>query len=107
MYVVRRVWQVEPRMARRAATIAAQIAKEYEDAGQRSGTRIAFNGGTMPGERNRIWMEWIEETLQSPYRADNQSPAAASELSAQLRQITTDSWVEIDELFTDEKAQHD
>lgn len=107
MYVVRRVWAVEPRMARKAATIASQIAKHYEDAGQRSATRISFNGGTLPGERHRVYMEWTEEVLQSPYREGNESPPEASALAAELRQITTDSWIELYELFTDDKAQHD
>lgn len=106
MYVIRRVWSVEPRQARRAATLVAQVAKVYEDAGQRSGVQVYFNGGTLPGDKDRVYMQWHAETIESPYRGDNQIPPEASELSTQLRAMTTDSWIEFNELFTPDKAQH-
>ncbi|MEX0591925.1 MAG: hypothetical protein WD152_00470 [Nitriliruptoraceae bacterium] len=107
MYVVRRIWAVEPRQARKAATLVAEIAAQYEDAGQRSSTRVYFNGGTVPGEKDRVYMEWIEESIQSPYRAGNESPQQARDLGAKLRAIAPESWIEFYELFTADKAQSD
>ena len=49
MYVIRRVYEVKPGMARRYATIAMKMSEEYEASGQRSTARIYFNGGTIPG----------------------------------------------------------
>ena len=105
MYVIRRVWTVLPREARRAATIVAGIAERYEESGQRSTARVFFNGGTLPGEKDRVYMEWTAETIESPYRAGNEISQAARDLSAELRRLTTDSWIEFNELFTPEKAQ--
>lgn len=105
MYVIRRVWSVEPRQARRAATLVAKIAEVYENAGQRSNALVYFNGGTLPGDKDRVYMEWTADVIDSPYRGANQIPTAASELSTELRAITTDSWIEFNELFTADKAQ--
>jgi hypothetical protein len=105
VYLIRRVWTVLPREARRAATIVADIARLYEEAGQRSDVRVSFNGGTLPGERNRVYMEWVEERLESPYRQGNEVPPETQQLSAQLRELTTDAWIEFNELFTPDKAQ--
>jgi hypothetical protein len=105
MYVIRRVWSVLPREARRAATIVADIARAYEESGQRSDVRVYFNGGTLPGEKDRVYMEWLADTIESPYRAGNEIPQDARDLSAELRELSTDSWIEFNELFTPDKAQ--
>ena len=63
-----------------------------------------FNGGTVPGERNRVYMEWTEQTIDSTYRKDIvESPPRARELYAKLREITVDNWIEFYELMTPEK----
>ncbi len=104
MFVVRRVWTVEPGMARQAASYVAAMGEEYEQAGKRSPSRVYFNGGTMPGERNRVYMEWTEDVIDSTYRKDIvESPPRARELYANLREITIDSWIEFFELMTPEK----
>ena len=105
MYVIRRVWDVLPREARRAATIAADVAEKYEEAGQRSDVRVYFNGGTLPGTKDRVYMEWVTDSIESPYRGGNDIPGAATELQAELRKLATDSWIEFNELFTPDKAQ--
>ena len=71
MYVIRRVWEVKRREARKAASIAADIGKDYEDAGQRASTTVYFNGGTLPGEKDRIYMQWTAEVIDSPYGRDD------------------------------------
>lgn len=105
MYVIRRVWAVLPREARRVATIVADISQKYEEAGQRSDVRVYFNGGTLPGEKDRVYMEWLAESIESPYRVGNEVPQEARDLSAEVRRLSTDSWIEFNELLTPDKAQ--
>lgn len=104
MYVIRRVWAVLPREGRKAASLALAAAAEYERAGQRSDVRVYYNGGTLPGERDRVYMEWLTDSIQSPHRAENEVPKRARDLQAKLREITSDSWIEFNELMTAEKA---
>ena len=104
MYVIRRVWAVKPREARRAASIAAAIAQVYEQAGQRADVRVYFNGGSLPGEKDRVYMEWLAESIESPYRAGNTLPARAQQLGAELRELATDTWIEFNELLTADSA---
>ncbi len=103
MYLVRRVWVAKPREARRAATLAAKIGMAYENADQRHSVRVYFNSGTTPGDKDRVIMEWVAETLESPYRAGNEYPATATDLGPQLRELTTESWIEFYELLTEDK----
>lgn len=105
MYIVTRVWESKPREARRAATLAALIGEVYEKAGQRSSIQVSFNGGTLPGEINRVYMRWIEDKIESPYRGGNEIPGEARELAAKMREITVRSWIEFEELLTEEKRQ--
>ena len=95
---------MKPREARRAATVAQKIANEYTNAGQRSETRVYFNGGTLPGERNRMYMEWTADVIDSPYRGGNQMPSTG-DLGAKLRDLTEDNWIEFYELLTPDKWQ--
>ena len=103
MYLIRRVWTTKPREARRAATMAAAIGKAYEAAGQRSPVTVYFNSGTVPGEKDRVYMEWTTDVIDSPYRADNESPDVG-DLGARLREVTTGSWIEFYEVLTPDKA---
>ncbi len=105
MYVVTRIWEAKPMEARRAATLAALISEVYEKAGQRSSAQVSFNGGTLPGETNRVYMRWIEDKIESPYRGGNEIPEKARELGAKMREITVRSWVEFEELLTEDKHQ--
>lgn len=104
MFVVRRVWEVQPGQARPAASLVAAMGAEYEEAGKRSASRVYFNGGTIPGERNRVYMEWTEDVIDSTYRKDIvESPQRARDLYAKLREVTVDTWIEFYELMTPEK----
>lgn len=105
MYVVRRVWQVKPGEARMAASLVSAMGNDYEESGKRSASRVYFNNGTLPGERYRVYMEWTEETIVSPYREDQvQSSEYSRGLYAKLLAISEDSWIEFYELLTPEKA---
>ena len=73
--------------ARRAATLAAMIGEVYENAEQRSSVQVSFNGGTLPGETNRVYIRWITDKIESPYRGDNEIPEKARELAAKMREI--------------------
>lgn len=105
MYVIRRVWSIKPGETRRAASIVDEIGRQYETAGKRSPSRVYFNSGTLPGEADRVYMEWTEESIESPYRKTGQvaSPQAARDLGAKLRELRIDSWIEFYELMTPEK----
>jgi len=105
MYVITRVWETKPREARRAATLAALIGEVYEKAGQRSQIQVSFNGGTLPGETDRVYMRWIAERIESPYRGSNEIPAEAQELGTKMREITLGSWISFEELLTVDKRQ--
>jgi hypothetical protein len=105
MYVIRRGWRVaEPRNTRMVATIVAEIGKNYEASGGREPTRVYFNGGTTPGEKGVVFMEWTAERLESPYRAGNVLPEDPRGLSAKVRELTTESWIEFWESMTPDKA---
>lgn len=103
MYVIKRVWIAKPREARRVASIVAEIGKVYEESGQREPTRVYFNGGTLPGDKDVVYMEWTAEVLESPYRGDNVLPDTGG-LGAKLRELTEDNWIEFYELLTPDKA---
>jgi hypothetical protein len=104
MYLVRRVYTIKPGEARRAATLIAAIGKVYQEAGTRGESRVYFNSGTTPGAKNTVVMEWIDDTLRSPYRTDRIRVGGLEETAAQLREITIESEIEFWELMTDEKA---
>ncbi len=105
MYVITRIWEAKPMEARRAATLAAKIGEAYAKAGQRSSIQISFNGGTLPGEINRVYMRWIAASIESPYRGNNEIPSEARELGAKMREITVRTWIELEELLTEDKRQ--
>jgi hypothetical protein len=48
-------------------------------------------------------MEWTDDVLQSPYGRGEPALEGAAELSARLRELTEDSWIEFFELMTPEK----
>jgi len=104
MYLIRRIYTVKPGEARRAATLIETIGKAYQEAGTRGESRVYFNSGTTPGAKNTVVMEWVDDTLQSPYRADRIRVDGLEETSAQLREVTIESAIEFWELMTDEKS---
>lgn len=104
-YVIRRVFTVKPGSARRVATNLEKQAKEYENAGQRSPTRIYFNGGTLPGEVNRVYMEWTADVIDSPYREGNVIPQSARDAGAGNQGLIDSNYIEFYELLTPAKYQ--
>ena len=104
MYVIRRVYKVKPRVAREAASIAARIGELYREAGRRSEVRVYFNGTTLPGETDIVYMEWTDDAIRSPYGRGEPAIPQAAELGAKLRELTEETWIEFYELLTPEKA---
>lgn len=107
MYVIRRVYEVKPGMARKVATLIKQQGDAYSAAGQRSEVRVYFNGGTIPGDNNRVYMEWTDESIQSPYRAGEgvSSPKEANKFGAEARELILSQRIEFFEMMIPEKMQ--
>ena len=103
MYLVRRVFKVKPGTARKAMAIIAQIGKLYEEAGQRTRSRVYRSGGVVPGPANTVYMDWTEETLRSPYRKGTELPDGMSELGTQLRAFQEESYIEFYEMHSPAK----
>lgn len=104
-YVIRRVFTVKPGSARKVATSVVKQAEAYEAAGQRSNTRVYFNGGTVPGQKDRVYMEWTADTIDSPYREGNVIPQTVRDAGAPARDLIEDSYIEFFELMIPAKFQ--
>lgn len=102
MFLVRRIYSVHPGQARKAATLVDKIGKAYEEAGTRGPSRVYFNSGTTPGDKNTVVMEWTDPSLESAYRADR-IRADVGALASELSECTIGSEIEFWELMTDEK----
>ena len=100
MYLVRRVFKVKPGTARKAAEIIAAIGKLYEEAGQRSPTRVYTSGGTVPGPANTVYMDWTDEALRSPYGEGRKTLDGMADLGQQLRELQEESYIEFYELVS-------
>ena len=83
--------------------MASRIGALYHEAGQRSEVRIYFNGTTLPGERDRLYMEWTAPTIESPYGESVVPIPEAQELGVRLRELTDETWIEFYELMTPDK----
>ena len=102
MFLVRRIYTVQPGQARKAATLVDKIGKAYEEAGSRGASRVYFNSGTTPGDKNTVVMEWTDPSLETPYREDR-IRVNVSEFSTELSEIAIESHIEFWELMTDDK----
>ncbi|MDP6666923.1 MAG: hypothetical protein QF357_05940 [Dehalococcoidia bacterium] len=105
MYVIRRVYEVKPGTARRVATLVKQQGDAYTKAGQRSEVRVYFNGGTVPGENNRVYMEWTDEVIDSPYRDGLTLAPEAMVIGGKVREHVIGSHIEFFELMIPAKMQ--
>jgi len=103
MYLIRRIYTVKPGEARKAASLIDAIGHAYEEAGTRSESRVYFNSGTTPGQRNQVVMEWTDDTLRTPYRDDRITVEGVGEIATQLREVAIESEIEFWELMTEEK----
>ena len=97
MYLVRRVWKVKPGSTRQAARLIAEIGQAYEEAGQRSRTRVYWSGYTVPGPANRVYMDWIQEKIESPFREGSAIPGTSG-AGKRLRELVESSRIEFYEI---------
>lgn len=104
-YVIRRVFEVKPGSARKVATTVAKQAELYEEAGQRSPCQVYFNGGTIPGQSDRVYMEWTADVIDSPYREGNVIPQSVRDAGTNTRDLIERSYIEFYELLTPAKYQ--
>lgn len=107
MYVIRRVYEVKPGTARRVATLVQQQGDAYTNAGQRSEVRVYFNGGTVPGDNNRVYMEWTDTVIDSPYREGLTLSREAMVIGGKIREHVISQHIEFFELMIPAKMQDD
>lgn len=97
MYLIRRVYKVKPGTTRKAAELIHKIGNRYEDARQRSSVKVYWSGYTVPGPANTVYMDWVQDKIESPYREDNVHPDTG-DLGAQLRDLQEESYIEFFEM---------
>ncbi len=100
MFLVRRIFKVKKGTARKAAELITQIGAGYQEAGQRTPSRVYLSGGSVPGPANTVYMEWVEEALRSAYRENNPVPPGNDDLYHQLRELQEETSIEFYELYS-------
>ena len=100
MFVVRRIFKVKKGSARKAAELITQIGAGYQEAGQRTPSRVYLSGGSVPGPADTVYMEWVEEALRSAYRENNPVPPGLDDLYKQLRELQEETSIEFYELYS-------
>ncbi len=99
MFLVRRTFKVKKGTVRKAADVIARIGKMYEESGDRTPSRVYWSGGSVPGPADTVYMDWLEEDLKSPYRAELKKPGREDSLFEELRQYQDESSVEFFEVY--------
>ena len=102
MYLVRRVFKIKPGTTFQAAHVIHQMGKLYEEAGQRSPTRVYWSGGSLPGPKDIIYMEWTEEEIRPPRRKGHKLPDGIVDLTQQLRLLMEETHIEFYSIFDPE-----
>ena len=100
MFLVRRIFKVKKGTARLAADIITEIGKMYEESGLRTASRVYISGSTVPGPTDTVYMDWIEEALQSAYRTNNPKPEQEDALFGKLDAYQEETSVEFYEIYS-------
>ena len=103
MYELRRTYVTLPGKERLVASILQKAGNMLVEAGMRNPFHVSFNGGTTPGQKQRVQVTWTSAKLASPMRAGTQNPEGYGEFIKDRDQYTTDTWLEISELMNDDK----
>ena len=103
MYLIRRIYRTKPGEARKVATMGYKACILLEEAGQRRDSRVYFNPGTTPGEKNLVVLEWIDDSIQSVFRKENDFQKDALVLARGISALVEDTWIEFSELLTPDK----
>ena len=107
MFVIRRVYQVKPGLARRYATVLRRVADAYESSGQRSHTEVYYNDAMVPGDTHRVYIQWTADGIESQFREGNVVPASVTEAAVPGDHMVLDTWIEFYELMTPSKMIDD
>ena len=105
MYLIRRIYKTKPGQARKVASLVYKQVKIYHDASHRGEFRVAFNGYTLPGDQDTVYLEWTDDSIQSPMREGNDIPREALEVGGQVRELIESQRIEFAELLTQDKYQ--
>ncbi|WP_089720949.1 hypothetical protein [Candidatus Entotheonella palauensis] len=103
MYELRRTYVTQPGKERLVASILQKMGNMLVEAGLRAPFHVSFNGGTCPGEKQRVIMTWTAETLESPMRAGLTYPPGYADMQKKRAPHVIDTWLEIHELMHDDK----
>ncbi len=98
-YLIRRVFKVKPGTHRKAVEFIFNMGEAYHKAGQRSPVRVYWSGNTVPGPANTVYMDWVDESIQSPYREGTVAPKELTNVASQYREFIEESWIEFYELY--------
>ncbi len=98
-YLIRRVFKVKPGTSGKAADVIFRIGEAYHQAGQRGEVRVYWSGGSVPGPANTVYMDWIDETIQSPSREGRPPVKGLADITPPLRDFVEDQWIEFYELY--------
>ena len=107
MYLIRRVYEVKPGLARQVVSLVQRQGDIYTAAGQRSKVLVYFNGGTVPGHNNRVYMEWTDKTIESPMREGLDLPKDALQIGANVCELIEDQYIEFFEMMVPAKMQEE
>ena len=69
--------------------------------------RISFNGYTLPGENDTVFLEWVADKIESPMRDGNNIPPEAMTVGAQVRELIESQRIEFMEYLSDDKILKD
>jgi|TARA_B110000263_G_scaffold70388_1_gene61299 hypothetical protein len=101
MYLIRRTFKIQKGKTRDAAEAAKQISAKFQDAGQRTPVWIYISGTTTPGSADTIYMDWVEEKLEDPYRQENKTPDGLRDLIPGLYEYVEESKIEFFQYYGD------
>lgn len=103
MYELRRTYVTLPGEERRVASILQHMGQILVDAGVRNPFHVSFSSGTTPGNKQLVRMTWTSETIESTYRGGRENPPEYTAMLALRNDLTTDTWIEFNELMTADK----
>ena len=103
MFVIRRVYDIKPGMARKYASVLRRVADAYEASGQRSSTQVYYNDAMIPGKAHRVYIQWTADAIESQFREGNVVPAAVTEAALPGDPLVLDTWIEFYEMMTPSK----
>ena len=103
MYVLGRTYVTLPAQERRVASILQRMGKILVDAGVRNTFHGSFSNGTTPGDKQLVRMTWTSDSIESTYRGGRENPPEYTAMMALRNELTTDTWIEFNELMDDDK----